>query len=761
MNHAPFFSRAVPFACAFLCATAAAQKAPPGATTDSSAADEVITLPEFSVSADSRKDEYVASEAISGTRTGSPIIDIPFNVQVLTNELIEDFQLMTEYNEFPTIPNYASGDGDDEKLNTNDGGNKQLRGFTPITMRDGFSRAGPSNIANTNQVEVIMGPQSALYGQASPGGILNYVSKRPRQQFWNRLTLATGSYDNQRAEIEFNGPVIPKRLFGMVNASYNFRTGASNFSQIRSKSYLAGLTYLISPKTSLSVNWEQQFTTSLQAAGAPKLVIGSTPSKSNPSATGGIDVGPYTALGRFNRLGPIQDKYSRFDNLSALIEHRFNAIFSARVNLLYYHRDWDDETWTSGLQLDASTMRMRARQPTKRLQTVDDYAVQTELLTQFSTGELNHKFLIAADYVRDIYDNAQWYLPSSGTYAIGNVLSLDTRYLNPYNPKWETVDYSLVTRVGSSLRRVYQHEGLATSFRTYALKQRLVTSLSCRYSYTDADIQNRMTPAQSGAADEEGVIYSLGVNYKLRGNAAVIYANTSTSYEPSTTYDQGLGRPIAAEKGKGVETGIKGSLLDQRFNYTLSLYHIEKRNIRESNPDYDETVPGSPQYLTSGEVRARGGEVVATLIPVRSLTLISSFGYTDAEVTRDDPANIPSTVGKRPLYVPRYTASFLTSYGFSQGVLKGLKLRLNTTYTGNRISQYDDTKSTSPGKKEYITPSLFLLSAGVTYEFKLGGHFRQSVSLDGQNLLDKEYYTPGNFTRGRGRSGTVTYRVNF
>lgn len=723
--------------------------------------DEVVVLKEFAVNTSSQSGDYVASEAISGTRTGAKIVEIPFNVQVLTREMLEDFQLMNEYNQFPTVPNYSSGDGDDEKLNTNDGGTQRLRGFTPVTLRDGFSRAGPSNIASVKQVEVIMGPQSALYGQASPGGILNYVSKRALRASWNRLTLAAGSYGYQRAELELNAPLVKDKLYYLFDADYNFRKGESDFAEIKSRNYFGGLTWLITPATSLSVNWEQQFVTSIQGPGAPLLVVGSTPSSSNPAGTGGVQVGPYAPLRYFNRLGPYQDKQSRFDNLTVLLEHTFNSIFSARVNALYYHRDWDDKTWTSGLQLDQSTMRMRARQPMKRLQSIDDYAVQAEMLAQFTTGQLKHKVLFAADYTRDIYDNRQWLLPTSGTSAIGNVISLATRYLDPYNPTWETLDYSLVTRVNSDLKRVYDHQGVGASWRTFALGDRLVTSLSTRYSQTDADIENRATPLRSGTSTEDGMIYSLGANYRLKGDAVVLYANTSTSYQPSTTYDNGLGHVIASEKGKGVEAGVKGSFLDSKVNYTVSLYDITKRNVREANPNYDATVAGSPQYLTSGEVRARGGEMVGSFAPAPGWTLIGTVGYTDAKVTHADPTENPSTLGKRPLYVPEYTASFLTSYRFSSGALKGLRLRLNTTYTGEVLSQYADVTSSSLKYAEYYTPSLLLVSVGASYDFKEGKRWVHSISLDVQNLFDKDYFTPGNYTPGRGRSYSLTYRLNF
>ena len=739
--------------CWLLAQTSASQIAP-------AADDEVITLEAFTVKSSTRNGDYIASEAMSGTRTGSRIIDIPSNVQVITRDMMEDFQLTNAYNWFPTVPNYSSGTNSDDRFDTNDSGAQRLRGFAPVIMRDGFTRAAPTNISNIKQVEVIMGPQSALYGQASPGGILNYVSKRPRRSQWNRLTLAIGDYGNRHTEIEVNGPAIKDKLFYMFDVAYDFHKGETDFSQLDTRSYLAGITCLITPRTSLSVNWEQQFIKPLQSPGAPQLVVGSTPSSSNPAGTGGTAVGPYFTRRNFNRLGPYQDKSSRFDSLSVLLEQAFNKIFSARLNTLYYHRGWDDKTWTSGLQLDQSTMRMRARQPMKRLQSVDDYAVQGEMLAQFETAQLKHKLLFTGDFTRDIYDNRQWLLPTSGANSIDKVLSLATRYLDPFNPTWETLDYGLVTRLNTDLKRVYDHQGLGASLRTFALGDRLVTSLSARYSRTDGDIENRATPAQSGESTGDGWIYSFGVNYRLHGDAAVFYANTSTSYEPSVTYDIGLGRPIAPEKGRGVEIGIKGSFLDNKFNYTVSLYDITKRNVRESNPNYDNTVRGSPQYLTTGQIRARGGEVAASYAPVPGWTLIATFGSTDAEVTHDDPANKPSRLGKQPLYVPEYTASFLTSYRFSDGPLRGVRFRVNTTYQGEILSQYASLAS-SLSTSEYYTPPLFLASAGASYDIKQGRRLQHSISLDVHNLLDKEYFIAGNFTPGRGRSHSLTYRLNF
>ncbi|MDR1789611.1 MAG: TonB-dependent receptor plug domain-containing protein, partial [Opitutaceae bacterium] len=164
--------------------------------TPPTAYDEVITLEEFYVGA-AAPDSYIVSESMGGTRTGAKILETPSMVQVITSEFMEDFQTLDDYNDLPMIASYTP-EGDDGR----GGAPGRLRGFSPIKMRDGFPRTVLPTLANTKQAEAIMGPQSALYGQASPGGIINYVSKRPSATTRRYLTLAAGSNDYRRAELE-------------------------------------------------------------------------------------------------------------------------------------------------------------------------------------------------------------------------------------------------------------------------------------------------------------------------------------------------------------------------------------------------------------------------------------------------------------------------------------------------------------------------------------------------------------------------------
>ncbi len=93
MNPATYHSRAL-LACAFAALALAglhAQTAPTGSPTSRpKAADDVVTLSEFSVKADPDRG-YAPSETMTGSRVATKIVDLPYTVNVLTSEFLEDF----------------------------------------------------------------------------------------------------------------------------------------------------------------------------------------------------------------------------------------------------------------------------------------------------------------------------------------------------------------------------------------------------------------------------------------------------------------------------------------------------------------------------------------------------------------------------------------------------------------------------------------------------------------------------------------------
>jgi iron complex outermembrane recepter protein len=75
-----------------------------------------------------------------------------------------------------------------------------IRGFegAPV-LRDGFRLETFGGIMDPEiygleRIEVLKGPDSILYGESNPGGLINLISKRPLKQRHLELELAAGSF---------------------------------------------------------------------------------------------------------------------------------------------------------------------------------------------------------------------------------------------------------------------------------------------------------------------------------------------------------------------------------------------------------------------------------------------------------------------------------------------------------------------------------------------------------------------------------------
>src|SRR4051812_47365934 len=159
-----------------------------------------VLLSEFTVQ-ESTDNSYVASESITGTRVRTPIKDLTFNVNVITSEFLNDFAFF-EINE--SSFNYTSAVSNLD----NGGGNVNMRGYGATSfLRNGFLRLGLVDRVNVDRIEVIKGPASAIYGMTTPAGMVNIITKQPKSTPAESLTIAGGSYQTSRVDLNLTGPI--------------------------------------------------------------------------------------------------------------------------------------------------------------------------------------------------------------------------------------------------------------------------------------------------------------------------------------------------------------------------------------------------------------------------------------------------------------------------------------------------------------------------------------------------------------------------
>jgi len=133
-------------------------------------------LPAVSVKASAIRDPgegYNPPDAVSATRTDTPLRDIPQTVNVVTAEVMRDQHANSLQDVLKNVPGvgFSTGDGQRDQVT--------IRGFSAIADQfvDGIRDDALyfRDLSNVDRVEVIKGPAAVLYGRGSAGGLINRV----------------------------------------------------------------------------------------------------------------------------------------------------------------------------------------------------------------------------------------------------------------------------------------------------------------------------------------------------------------------------------------------------------------------------------------------------------------------------------------------------------------------------------------------------------------------------------------------------------
>ena len=197
---------------------------------------DVFELSPFEVSTEGTIG-YLANNTLAGTRINSQLQDIANSIQVVTKEFLDDTGA-TSYDELLTFTTSTEVGGI--------GGNATLDQLDSQTQRDEFSKREPqfytrvrglatldlardyflSDVAmdtyNTSQVTINRGPNAALFGLGSPGGISNAAMDRAMtDRSFGEINFRTEEYGSLRASLNYNLAAIEDKLAVRVAALRN------------------------------------------------------------------------------------------------------------------------------------------------------------------------------------------------------------------------------------------------------------------------------------------------------------------------------------------------------------------------------------------------------------------------------------------------------------------------------------------------------------------------------------------------------------
>ncbi len=280
--------------------------------------------------------------------------------------------------------------------------NIAIRGFALDTATgyrfNGLTIAGEQRLAleNVQQVEILKGEAGLAAGVIAPGGIINYVGKRPAEV--RTVTLGTDSEGSRYAAIDVGHWVTP-RIGLRFNAAWDDSNSYIDHADGRRNFYALASDWLIGERGKLEVDANYQ--TSAQRSASGYQLLGATALPRN--------VDRKKMLGHQAWQQPVGIDST---NISALHTFDFNSAWQSRVSASYSRSVIDDNVaFAYGCYYaaecadgsvpgnyfapngDYDIYDYRSPDDTRRNQ-----QLRAELRGRFSTGSVEHQLTLGADY---------------------------------------------------------------------------------------------------------------------------------------------------------------------------------------------------------------------------------------------------------------------------------------------------------------------------------------------------------------------------
>lgn len=612
----------------------------------------------------------------------TPLIETPQNIQIISSDLL-DAQGVTRLDE--ALRNVAGVMGGGY-YSTYD--YFRIRGFdaSGYIYLDGMRLDSyvdvNAEMFGLEQIQVVKGPASAMYGQGALGGLVNFVSKRPTDKAFLNVGASFGSYGSYEVNLDGNLPVsgdVAARLVALKRHEGSFVDGSDG----NDRTYIApSATWNIDDKTTLTLLGSYQHDKMNMAM--PLTALGTI----TPSAYGTYSLKTYTApLGDANRseVNRIMVGYQ--------FSHSFNSVFSLNHRLRYTVNDqnWDNVYYTSTLSSDGRYLSLYPYD-------YDSYgtmvSTDTSVTAVFETGPLKHQVLAGTDY----------YISHSHSHSRQiDYSDADSYYvLDLYNQ----------TQGLASPKYASLYSGKEASHDLGAYVQDHIT-----YGKWSLTGSVRWDSAQSGTSTQQkDVAFTprLGLTYAVLPQN-VLFASYSESFLPQsgTKY---TGEMLKPETGRQWETGIKSSLLEGQIDITASLYYLTRNNVSTS----DQTHPN--YYTQSGKQRSRGFEFDSRFQMTTNWQAILTYSYTDAVVIRDN--DVPK--GDQLRNVPKNSVGLWTRYAFD-GVVKGLSVAGGVYHYSSQAGDLPNT---------FRIPDYTLVNTQIAYNYGPA-----EIQVGVKNLFNERYYS--------------------
>ncbi|MCZ6917830.1 MAG: TonB-dependent receptor [Gemmatimonadetes bacterium] len=455
-------------------------------------------------------------------------------------------------------------------------GVKILLDGIPQTLPDGQGQLTNVEIASLGSVEVLRGPSSSLYGNAS-GGVIALTSVTPSLTRATATLRAVAGLYPKRADRRHNYV----KLQGLFTAPIGSGTLAVSGARTTSDGYREHSDAEIN---TFSLRLEQEV-----AMGTTLLISGHfavNPVLNNPGSLNAGEVDEDRSQANPRNVNADAGKNVRQSQLGVNLKKRYADGGSVGMTVFGLTRDLDNPLSFANIQIDRRAFGARA---------------QAEV--PLALGSTASRWIFGVDLQRQRDDRLH-----------------------------RSPDLSTVTR--DQLERVTEigpFTQLAIDFG-----ERVSGIVGVRYDRVSFEAEDRLLTNgdDSGERVMSAASTSIGLVWRPHG-AIQPYANISSSFETPTTTELanrpsgpgGFNPELDPQRAWNFEAGLRGAVAGGRLTYSAAAFHV---NVTDALIPFE--VPSEPTrvfFRNAGKTRHRGIELAASARPAAGLTIVSAFTLAD------------------------------------------------------------------------------------------------------------------------------------
>lgn len=693
-----------------------------------------VALPDVTVTSQVVNEGSVASGYRSDTAQnvgalgGMRLQDAPYSVSVVSKELLQNIQATSSDDVFKLSPatQFTS---------------PVSAGYASAVSMRGFSGSGNLSIANDGlrfsnsydggnfieemeRLEILTGLSGFLYGPASPGGLVNYVLKRPTYERYYSVTLGNAGGENYYLHGDFGGPIDDAGVFAYrVNMLTQDGETALDLQKRRRE------------MISVALDWNVSDDLQIQFDASHKKT--ETRGLSSYWYFGDQSLRPDAKDLDNDKL--YSQKWAFSDSEHERVGSRFNwhldDVFTLR-GALSYSEYTEEYTYTGPTVYSAGNYT----QPLYAFAPVENEETSGYLLLDaaFATGAIEHKTTLGYQGNVARVRNYEDHIPYPGP-QYNDVVGTPT----PFNqtPQVDKPGYSigngdqrLSSRtqsdnflIGDVITLNEQWSSILglthTTIKTYS--NDFIWAEAFGYGETTSDYK------ESETSPNVSLIYK-PVPW-LTTYASYIEGLQAGGIAPSTALNAGQAMaPLVSEQ---YEVGVKATVGETLL--TLALFNIDKPNTYTN---------GAGVFVQDGRQENNGLEFGITGKVLPELTLVGGVTLLDPQVKDSGAA---ASEGQKPTDVASQLAKLYAEYDIN--AVPGLALTGGTYYTGK---QYSDEAN------QHSLPSFTTFDAGARYRAQLSSDNTLTLRTNISNLANKEYWLSSHYL-GAPRTLTFSAQLEF